>query len=79
MCHNGELFVGYSNSSMTSLTRDILIKTIVAEEMKLCDSLDYNEQLQKTYHKWEHESSDKLCQKFNQLKKTNITVDLLKP
>ena len=66
-------------SSMTSLIRDILIKTIVAEEMKLCDSLDYKEQLQKTYHKWEHESSDKLCQKFNQIEKSNITVDLLKP
>ena len=64
---------------MTSLTRDILIKTIVAEEMKLCDSSDYKKQLQKTYHKWEHESSDKLCQKFNQIEKLNITVDLLKP
>ena len=64
---------------MTSLTRDILIKTIVAEEMKLCDSFDYKEQLQKTYHKWEHESSDILCQKFNQIEKTSITVDLLKP
>lgn len=64
---------------MTSLTRNILIKTIVAEEMKLCDSCDYKEQLQKTYHKWEHKSSDSLCQKFNQIEKTNITVDLLKP
>jgi len=67
------------NSSMTSLTRDILIKTIVAEEMKLCDSSDYKKHLQQTYHKWEHESSDRLCQKFNQIEKTNITVDLLKP
>lgn len=66
-------------SSMTSLTRDILIKTIVAEEMKLCDRSDYKEQLQKTYHKWEHESSYRLCQKFNQIEKTSITVDLLKP
>lgn len=65
--------------SMTSLNRDILIKTIVAEEMKLCDSSDYKNQLQKTYHKWEHESSDRLCQKFNQIEKTSITVDLLKP
>ena len=64
---------------MTHLTRDVLIKAIVAEEMKLCDSLDYKEQLQKTYHKWEHESSDRLCQKFNQIEKTSITVDLLKP
>ena len=30
---------------MTSLTRDILIKTIVAEEMKLCDSSDYKKTL----------------------------------
>jgi hypothetical protein len=67
------------NSSMTSLTRDILIKTIVAEEMKMCDSSDYREQLQKTYHKWEHESSNVLCQKFNQIEKSNITVDILKP
>ncbi len=58
---------------MASLTRDILIKTIVAEEMKLCDSLDYKEQLQKTYHKWEHESSKKLCQKFNKIEKTKNT------
>ena len=64
---------------MTHLTRDVLIKAIVAEEMKLCDSLDYKEQLQKTYHKWEHESSDRLCQKFNQIEKSNVTVDILKP
>jgi hypothetical protein len=64
---------------MASLTRDILIKTIVAEEMKMCDTLDYTKHLQKTYHKWEHESSDKLCQKFNEIEKVNITVDLLKP
>ena len=41
--------------------------------------LTITQQLQKTYHKWEHESSDRLCQKFNQIEKTSITVDLLKP
>jgi len=35
--------------------------------------------LKNTYHKWEHESSIVLCEKFNQIEHTNITVDLLKP
>ena len=32
---------------MASLTRDTLIKTIVAEEMKVCDSLDYTRTITK--------------------------------
>ena len=64
---------------MSNLTRDLLIKTIVATEMQKYDSSDYTQQLKKTYHKWEHESSSVLCQKFNQIQQTNITVDLLKP
>ena len=40
---------------MTNLTRDVLIKTIVAEEMKECDGNDYTKQLKNVYHKWEHE------------------------
>ena len=64
---------------MTNLTRDVLIKTIVAKEMQMCDSPDYTQRLKTTYHKWEHESSSVLCQKFNQLEHTNITVDLLQP
>jgi hypothetical protein len=62
---------------MSNLTRDVLIKTIVAEEMKSCDSPDYTQQLKNTYHKWNHESSANLCQKYNQLNHTSITVDIL--
>ena len=64
---------------MSNLTRDSLIKTIVAKEMQTCDSSDYTQILKKSYHKWEHESSAVLCQKFNQIQHTNITVDLLIP
>ena len=64
---------------MASLTRDILIKTIVAEEMKLCDSSDYKEQLRKTYHKWENESSEELCIQYNRILNTNFTVDVIDP
>ena len=64
---------------MTNLTRDVLIKTIVAKEMECFDSPNYTEKLKSTYHKWEHESSTVLCQKFNQIEHTNITVDILKP
>jgi hypothetical protein len=64
---------------MTNLTRDVLIKTIVAKEMECFDSPNYTEKLKNTYHKWEHESSTVLCQKFNQIEHTNITVDILKP
>lgn len=64
---------------MTNLTRDLLIKKIVADEMRQSDGTNYTEILKDSYHKWEHESSFVLCQKFNQLNHTNITVDLLQP
>ena len=64
---------------MTHLTRDVLIKKIVANEMIGYGGTDYLQSLKDAYHKWEHESSSVLCQKFNQLEHTNITVDLLQP
>ena len=64
---------------MTHLTRDVLIKKIVANEMIGYGGTDYLQSLKDAYHKWEHESSFVLCQKFNQLEHTNITVDLLQP
>ena len=64
---------------MSTLTREVLIKTIVANEMKEHDGSDYTQQLKSIYHKWEHQSSDALCQKFNQIEKSNVTVDILKP
>ena len=64
---------------MSTLTREVLIKTIVANEMKEHDGSDYTQQLKSTYHKWEHQSSDVLCQKFNQIQNSNVTVDILKP
>ena len=64
---------------MTNLTRDVLIKTIVAKEMQMCDSPDYTQKLKTTYHKWEHESSDSLCRKYNQIQNANISVEILDP
>ena len=64
---------------MSTLTREVLIRTIVANEMKGHDGSNYTQQLKDTYHKWEHQSSDALCQKFNQIEKSNVTVDILKP
>ena len=64
---------------MFTLTRDVLIRTIVANEMKEHDGSNYTQQLKNMYHKWEHQSSDVLCQKFNQIEKSNVTVDILKP
>ena len=45
---------------MTHLTRDVLIKAIVAEEMKDFNGEDYFKSLKDAYHKWEHQSSDVL-------------------
>jgi len=65
---------------MTHLTRDVLIKTIVANEMRCCDSgKDYVQSLKNAYHKWEHQSSDDLCKKFNSIKRTTISVEQLEP
>jgi len=64
---------------MTHLTRDVLIKAIVAEEMKDFNGKDYFKSLKDAYHKWEHQASDVLCQKYNQINDTNITVEILDP
>ena len=64
---------------MTHLTRDVLIKTIVATEMQTNDGEDYTKQLKETKHKWEHASSEELCRKYNQIQDTNISVETLMP
>ena len=64
---------------MTHLTRDVLIKKIVADEMVGLGGTDYIQNLKSAYHKWEHESSDSLCRKYNQIQKTNISVEILEP
>jgi hypothetical protein len=64
---------------MTHLTRDVLIKSIVAEEMRSSDGNDYVQSLKDAYHRWEHQSSDDLCRKFNSIKQTTISVEQLKP
>ncbi len=64
---------------MTHLTRDVLVKAIVAEEMRSLDSDDYIQSLKDAYHKWGHQSSDDLCKKFNSLKHTTISVEQLEP
>ena len=64
---------------MTHLTRDVLIKTIVADEMVGLGGTDYLQNLKSAYHKWEHQGSDVLCQKYNQINHTNITVEVLEP
>ncbi len=64
---------------MTHLTRDVLVKAIVAEEMRSLDSDDYIQSLKDAYHKWEHQSSDDLCRKFNSIKRTTISVEQLEP
>ena len=64
---------------MTHLTRDVLIKSIVAEEMRGYSGSDYVTSLKDEYHKWEHQSSDDLCKKFNSIKHTKISVEQLEP
>jgi len=64
---------------MTHLTRDVLIKKIVAKEMVGCGGTDYIQSLKNAFHKWEHESSDVLCKKYNQINHTNISVEILDP
>jgi len=64
---------------MTHLTRDVLIKSIVAEEMRSSDGNDYVQSLKDAYHKWGHQSSDDLCKKFNSIKHTTISVEQLEP
>jgi hypothetical protein len=64
---------------MTNLTRDVLIKTIVANEMRRHDGSDYTKQLKNVYHKWEHESSEVLCKQYNKIVNTNLNVEALAP
>lgn len=64
---------------MANLTRDVLIKTIVADEMRKRDGSDYAKQLKTVYHKWEHESSEELCKQYNKIVHTNLTVEALNP
>ena len=64
---------------MTHLTRDVLIKKIVADEMVGLGGTDYVQNLKSAYHKWEHESSDSLCEKYNQIQNANISVEILEP
>jgi hypothetical protein len=64
---------------MTHLTRDVLIKKIVADEMVGLGGTDYIQNLKSAYHKWEHESSDSLCKKYNQIHNANISVEILEP
>lgn len=64
---------------MTHLTRDVLIKKIVADEMVGLGGTDYIQNLKSAYHKWEHESSDSLCKKYNQINHTNVSVEILDP
>ena len=64
---------------MANLTRDELIKSIVANEMKDIGGVDYSTELKKMYHKWNHVSSSDLCVKYNQIYKTNLSVDILQP
>ena len=64
---------------MTHLTRDVLVKTIVAEEMMGINGEDYTKQLKEIKHRWEHASSEELCKKYNQIQNANITVEILAP
>jgi len=64
---------------MTHLTRHVLIKKIVADEMVGCGGTDYLQNLKSAYHKWEHQGSDVLCQKYNEINGSNISVEILEP
>jgi len=79
LSYYGEFFVGKHLKGMTHLTRDVLIKTIVSTEMQGNGGENYTKQLKEIKHKWEHASSEELCKKYNQIQKSNITVDTLTP
>ena len=64
---------------MSNLTRDVLIKTIVANKMRTCDGIDYTKTLKSLYHVWEHASSEELCKVYNEISSTQLTVDALNP
>ena len=69
---------------MTSkYTRDMLVKSIVANHMSDVDTSGGNEkyvsQLKVLYHKWEHVSSEELILMYNKIQKTAITKSQLTP
>lgn len=64
---------------MTNLTRDVLIKTIVSEEMQEANGNDYTKLLKELKHKWEHASSEELCKRYNQFNIVQVTVEQLNP
>ena len=69
---------------MTSkYTRDMLVKSIVANRMSDVDSsgdnAQYVSQLKDLYHKWEHVSSEELLLMYNKIQKTAITLSQLTP
>ena len=79
MTYYVEFFVGKHLKGMTHLTRDVLVKTIVSEEMMGISGEDYTKQLKDLKHKWEHASSEDLCKRYNQIQNANITVEILAP
>ena len=60
---------------MSNLTRELLIKTIVAEDMKNCDGGEYTKTLKINYEYWESMTSEDLCNRYNKISKTNVNVD----
>ena len=62
-----------------TLTRNELIKVVVAEAMVDCESPNYSQTLKKMYHKWEHASSEDLCNEYNRINNCSLSVDLLYP
>lgn len=62
-----------------TLTRNELIKVVVADAMVDCESPNYSETLKKMYHRWEHASSEDLCNQYNRIKKCSVSVDILYP
>ena len=69
---------------MTSkYTRDMLVKSIVANRMSDVDSsgdnAQYVSQLKDLYRKWEHVSSEELILMYNKIQKTAITLSQLTP
>ena len=79
MTYYVEFFVGKHLKGMTHLTRDVLVKTIVSQEMMDISGEDYTKQLKDLKHKWEHASSEDLCKRYNQIQNANITVEILAP
>ena len=57
-----------------------MIKSIVAEEMRLMDHGDYpkySDRLSDAYKVWEHKSSYELCLRYNKINNNTVTVSML--